>query len=237
MTKYKLGVFKKGEGRIIDLDKVIKIKELEKLDEFTKSFNSEEELKLYLCKQELITKDELNYKIRVAYDKDDKIRKIPVIYKPMEKHMDRMKLRQILVILSEPYDIYNKEQVGESITFLERLVNHYYMEDNSKSYVSLNINNIKYYINTIKRGGDILYNINILKTAIDELYKKIVYKRVNKNEVIVNYKGFRDLAVFIYKYEKKCKEQKQQVEQERENMSWNQLNLFDYQKSLKKTDE
>ena len=48
MVSYKIGIYNRKEARIIDLDKITKIKSLDKLDELTSAFNSEEELKIYL---------------------------------------------------------------------------------------------------------------------------------------------------------------------------------------------
>ena len=53
MVSYKLSVLNKKEVRVIELEKIIKSKELRMLDEFTSNFVNENELKMYLYKKGL----------------------------------------------------------------------------------------------------------------------------------------------------------------------------------------
>ena len=51
MVSYKIGIFNKKEGRIIDLNSIMKLKELKSLDIFTGEFKDENEVKAYLFNQ------------------------------------------------------------------------------------------------------------------------------------------------------------------------------------------
>lgn len=54
MVKYKLGIIIKGERKIIDLDSIIKLKDLKSIDKFTSIFINENVFKVYLLEKELL---------------------------------------------------------------------------------------------------------------------------------------------------------------------------------------
>ena len=216
MVNYKLGISKNKESRIIDLDKVVKLKGLEKLDEFTSSLNSEEELKLYLFKQGLIAKEELSHNITVMYKYSNKVKKLPIIYQNMLKYLDLDYLRYDLMSLS--YDI----------EFLEKLTRHYSIGSDKFNPQGININAIRNYVNEVRVRQDNEFSRKKVDTAINDLYIKALYNLVkNTGELRPNYRGLRDLAVFIYKYKKGIENKEIKKEKEKEINSFSQINMFD----------
>lgn len=216
MVNYKLGISKNKESRIIDLDRVVKLKRLEKLDEFTSSLNSEEELKLYLFKQGLITKEELSHNITVMYKYSNKVKKLPIIYKDMTKYLDLDHLRYDLMSLS--YDI----------EFLEKLARHYSIGSDKFNPQGINVNAIRYYISEVRVRQDNEFSRKKVDTAINDLYIKAVYKLdKGTGELKFNYRGVRDLATFIYKYKKSLEKEERKKEEQIEKDSFSQINMFD----------
>lgn len=216
MVNYKLGISKNKESRIIDLDRVVRLKGLEKLDEFTQSFNSEEELKLYLYKQGLITKEELSHNITVMYKYGGKAKKLPIIYQDMKTYLDIDHLRYDLMSLS--YDI----------NFLEKLARHYSIGSDKFNPQGINVNAIRYYVSEVRVRQDDEFSRKKLDTAIQDLYIKALYKlEKSTGELKFNYRGLRDLAIFIYKYRKSLEKEEIKKEIQKEKDSFSQINMFD----------
>ena len=89
MARYKLGI-KGKNGRIIDLEKLVKIDTLEDLDNFTTQFENEEELKKHLYSKTLLTIKDVNEKdnIKVMYRYDSKVKKIDVAFSDIKRYLN-----------------------------------------------------------------------------------------------------------------------------------------------------
>lgn len=225
MVNYKIGIYKGKNGRIIDLDRIVKMKSLEKLDEFTMTFKSEEEFKLYLLKQYLIDKDELKHEISVSYNYGGKVKKMPVIYENMKSYFDKTNLWIEL------------KRLSVSLEFLEKLANHYSIGNTKFNNQMINVLAIRTYISDARSNGGNNFECRALNIAIDDLYKKSLRKYDSKTgEIKPNYRGLRDLACFIYKYKSKLEKEKKLANLINESKEeWNQINIFDYQKQLEQT--
>lgn len=224
MARYKLGVFsKKDEGRIIDLDKKIKLENLNLLDEFTTDFNNESELKVYLFNQGLITNEELSQNISIRYKYNGKIKKLPLFYQDMKKYLDIIHLR------------YELKSLSSDIVFLEKLANFYSNGKTSFNKQGLNVSDIRLYLSDVRTNGGKSFNSTLLEIAINDLFEKAIIREKNlqTGEVKEDYRGLRDLALFIYKYKKT--EQKKQERIEVLEIVGEQTSLFDegYVKQLR----
>ena len=213
MVKYKLGVYNRKEGRIIDLEKIIKLKDLNALDELTGSFKNEEELKIYLFNQGLISKEEINKDIRIMYRNNGKIKKLPVVFNPMKKYLDILNLK------------YELKGLSTNVDFLEKLADHYSLGNGVFNLQGLNVQDIRLYVSDARSKRLESSYSKSLEVAIDDLFIKAVFKVPNKEtgEVKENYRGLRDLALFIYKY----KNQLAKKEQAKIKENWEQASLFD----------
>ena len=193
MPNYKLGFVDKKEIKIIDL---IDIKDLSKLDEFTCQFKSEEQLKLYLIKKNIDYKDYLKKSIKVVYRYNNTDKKIPVFYSDIRKYLDEYYLRGRLMVLKD------------DIEFLEKIARHYSLGSDKFNPQGVNVNAIRNYINDVRCNGGFLFESRALNEAIDDLFMRAIFRPADKEsgEVKSNYRGLRDLALFIYKYERQQQE-------------------------------
>ena len=220
MVNYKLGIYNKKEGRIIDLEKIIKITKLEKLDEFTSAFNNEEEFKLYLLNQGLISNQEIKQNISVNYKYSGKVKKLPIIYQDMKKKLDIVYLR------------YELKGLCGNLEFLEKLARHYSIGNDKYNPQGLNVSDIRHYLSDVRSNAGEPFYSKSLEVAIEDLFKKAVFKSIDRNgEIIENYRGLRDLAIFIYKFKKdleKKEENKKDLQKiKEENKAWVQSSMFD----------
>lgn len=213
MVIYKLGIFNKKEGRVIELDNE---KGLENLDIETLKYNSEDELKLYLYNKELISKEEIKYSLSIMYKNKGKINKLPVLYKDMTKYLDIVQLR------------YELKSLSNDIVFLEKLARHYSIGSGKFNPQGLNVSDIRRYIGDVRTNGGHNFYSRMLEEAINDLYKKAIFKEINKEngEVKFNYRGLRDLGLFIYKYKNKL-ENKIEKEEKNTKEEWIQATMFD----------
>lgn len=212
MVSYKLGIQSKNEGRILDIDKIVELKNLENLDKFTSAFNNESELKMYLFNQGLISNTEMNKKITVMYRMNGKVKKLPIMYSDMVKNLDYIYLR---------YDI--KILAGNYVEFLEKLARHYSIGSDKFNPQGLNVQDIRLYLSEVRNNAGLLFKCEYLDKAIEDLWQKAVFKAPNKKtgEVNINYRGLRDLALFVYKF--KTSLEKEEVKED----TWEQSNLFE----------
>lgn len=220
MVNYKLGIYNRKEGRIVDLSKITNLKDLKKLDELTCSFNSEEELKVYLFNQGLISSEEIKQNVSVMYKNRGKVKKLPIIYQDMKKYLDIIHLR------------YELKGLCSDIEFLEKLARHYSLGSDTFNPQGLNVQDIRIYLSDVRSNGGKIYYSKILETAIEDLYKKAIVKSIDENgEVIQNYRGLRDLAIFIYKH-KKDLDKKDVKQTQSNNESWVQTSVFDIKNDI-----
>ncbi len=224
MVSYKIGIYNRKEARIIDLDKITKIKSLDKLDELTSTFNSEEELKTYLFNQELISLDEMEKKLSIMYKNNGKVKKLPIVYQDMKKYLDIVYLKAKMMA------------AAQDIELLEKLARHYSIGSDKFNPQGVNVSDIRMYISDFRSNGEKHFYSRALELALDDMWKKAVFKLVDKKtgEVKENYRGSRDLGMFLYKYEKtlekKAEKQETKVEVKTEKVTepeWEQTTLFD----------
>ncbi len=224
MVSYKIGIYNRKEARIIDLDKITKIKGLDKLDELTSTFNSEEELKTYLFNQELISLDEMKKSLSVMYKMNGKVKKLPIIYQDMKKYLDIVCLKAKMMSASQ------------DIELLEKLARHYSIGSDKFNPQGVNVSDIRMYISDFRSNGEKHFDSKALEIALDDMWKKAVFKLINRStgEVTENYRGTRDLGMFLYKHEKTLekKEEKQETKVEAKPVKttepeWEQTTLFD----------
>lgn len=225
MVSYKLGIVGVKEGRIIDLDSIVKIKNLEILDEFTSVFKDESELKIYLFEQNLIDSKESNKKLSVRYKYSGKVKKLPIVYSDSKKYFDVFYLRGKIQSLSN------------NIEFLEKLANHYSLGKSTFNRQSINVQDIRRYISDVRSNGGNLFESKSLEIAINDLLENAMFKSINRQtgEVKEDYRGLRDLALFVYNFEKTLENNKK-LEETKQDEEWEQISIFD-QKIEKTLDE
>ena len=231
MVSYKIGIYNRKEARIIDLDKITKTKSLDKLDELTSTFNNEEELKTYLFNQELISLDEMKKSLSVMYQYRGKVKRLPIIYQDMKKYLDIIYLK------------YKMMAAAQDIELLEKLARHYSIGSDKFNPQGVNVSDIRMYISDFRSNGEKHFNSKSLELALEDMWKKAIFKLTDKvgdivdrttGEVKENYRGSRDLGMFLYKYEKtlekKQEKQEPKVEVKKETtieQEWEQTTLFD----------
>ena len=103
----------------------------------------------------------------------------------------------------------------------------------------INVQDIRLYISDVKNNGGKGYYSKFLNTALDDLIIK-ASNRIDPHtgELSENYKGFRDLAVFVYKYlnKKQKKQEKEKQEDIKKDDLWEQSNMFDKIDDTKKNE-
>ena len=150
--------------------------------------------------------------IVIMYKNNGKIKKIPVVYHDASKLLDNANLRYKLKSMS-----YNAE-------FLEKLANYYSNGSTKFNKQALNVSDIRTYLSSVRDKK--AHPSKLLDIALDDLFVKAVFKVDKKTGVVeVNYRGLRDLALFIYKFESDL--QKNKPEENKDNESWTQGSLFD----------
>ena len=228
MVNYKLGFVSRKEKKEV---KSINLKKLEKIDELTSDFDNENQLKLYLLqKEEDMTQSDLNSKIQIIYKYKEEFRKLPIIYSDMKKYLDMYYLRSKIYSLSK------------DINFLEKLARHYSLGSDKYNNQAINVSDIRMYISDVRISGGETFESSTLMLALEDLYYNACFKKPNKisGETQINYRGLRDLAVFIYKYDEVLRLQNQeqnQINQEAtpvnlkneiaRNQELKQISLFD----------
>lgn len=213
MSRYKLGISNKKESRIINLDGIVKIKDLKTLDELTILFSSENELKAFLFNQGLINEEELKQSISILYKYNGKVKKTPVFYQDISRYLDLVHLRYELKCLSR------------NIEFLEKLANYYSNGSTSYNKQGLNVAEIRHYLSDVRRNGGTPFYSTMLETAIEDLFKKVIIREIDKEngEVKEDYRGMRDLALLIIKFKKT----REKAEAKQKENVWEQPSLFD----------
>jgi len=222
MVNYNLGIYRE-ENKNLDLSKLtdsIEVKKIQFIDKFTSQFESEEELKIYLLNKGLIEKSDINDPLRILYQFKGRVQNLPIVYKCYYKYLE------------PSYISYKIRYLSSSIKFLNELANHYDYGSDKINPQSANVLDIRCYINELKNGYSI--STTILDIALNDLCKKAMYKKDKKNDKSkLNYRGLRDLGLFIYRFEKldfltSSKNSVQENKQETKKIILgDQMNLFD----------
>ena len=192
MIRYKLGILKNKKVKYFEIAELNNVKaedSLKKIDKFTTQFTNIDHLTSYLKSSNIYT-EEKKYKIQVLYKNKGEDKKIPVLYSGIIKYMDEAYLRNLI-------HSYSKD-----IVFLEKLANHYSLGKSSYNTQLTNVTGIRNYINDVihSKTKEPFYS-KILEETLDDIIIKAVFK-INKNtgEVGINYRGLRDLALFVKNY-------------------------------------
>ena len=235
-TNYKIGiVLKKNELRIIELGNS-ELKNLKFLDKLTLSFSSEEELKEYLLTKNLISTEEINKKIKIVYKYNGEYKKLPVIYKNCKKYFDIQYLRYIILSFSN------------DLEFLKKIANHYSIGSAKFNLQGDNVYSIRNYIHAYNNNMLDSDSVSELNESLEDLIAKAISNLNTKTgEYTDNYRGLRDLVLFVFNYEelKRLKTIKNNIEQESllkekktKNDSrkevWQQLSILDMEDNLHK---
>jgi len=125
--------------------------------------------------------------------------------------------------------------LSNNIEFLEKLARHYSIGSDKFNPQGVNVSDIRMYISDVRRGNDFFYPES-LDFAINDMWEKAVFKPVVRTtgEIKQNYRGSRDLGMFLYKYEKSL-EKKEQIQETKVEAKedhplepeWEQITLFD----------
>ena len=192
MPRYRLGILKNKELKYFIIPELEHVKvedSLKELDKITMQFANDNHLIDNLRKNNIYT-EEKNYKLQVIYRNNGKDKKIPVLYNDCKKYMDIDYLRNII------------QSYSKDITFLEKLANHYSLGKSSYNPQLTNVQGIRTYIyDVIHSSTKEPFYSKALNDTLDDIITKAVFK-INKNtgEAEINYRGLRDLALFVKKY-------------------------------------
>lgn len=209
MTKYYLVQENKEELSIIDFSKIDECSEfnstnLKDIISFTSMFKNEKELKELLVNHNLIKVDNFNKKLKITYNykKERKTLMYGITYENDIKFFNEVYIKRYLYENKNNYEL------------LETLCNHYRNSYNQ----GLNIDTIREYIRFFKKyetdsntdylDDDKKEMISDFEKAINSFVFKEIYRYDKKNnEYKENFKGLRDLAMFLSYQEKKNKEE------------------------------
>lgn len=215
MAKYTLSAIKRnGDYWPINWTNINDFKDmdthsLQAIDAFTTRFNSEEDLKSYLLRHvdsAFLDGTQWSYPYTITYIYGKKIRKLihGIAYKNDAKFLDEF---YVLTYLRKSIVEVDKDLIN-------RLCNNY-----SKHVIqNENIYALRYYVHLLNTGGAI--EIKHPTNAINDFFVKEVYqydytnkcyKRGQKGELLINYRGLRDLGLFLAKYEKTKSNKKETI--------------------------
>ena len=218
MPKYKLGTVKGKVIKEINLNSVLKLgnNQLEKLDDFTIEFKDENELKNYLLKKEILDISDAQNKLKVIYSFKG-TKKLDVLYSDIKKYMNTSYLRSQLQILTKT-----------DLEFLRKLRDHYDYGGSPYNGQGLNINDINVYLKDVRNSGGKPFDCKYLDIAIEDLFLKAIFRPIDieTGEAKEDYRGYRDLALFIYKYRKKQENDYVMQETTPQPLEVEQLSLF-----------
>jgi len=213
MVKYYLVQEIKKDLHIIDFSKIDGYGEfnstnLKDIIIFTGMYKNEEELKHFLIQHNLIKEDNFNKNLKITYKykKQDKTLIYGITYEDDLKFFNEVNIRKFLAENSKNYDL------------LEVLCNHY----RNSYHQGLNIDTIRAYIrfskqytfenNTDYLDDDKKQQLNEYEKAINNFVFRELYNFDKKNmSYKENFKGLRDLAMFL-SYQ--IKKQNKQLENE-----------------------
>lgn len=193
MVNYKLGYVEKKEIKVV----MENLKQIEKIDEFTSSFKDEDTLKVYLYQKGLLKYEELKKNLKVVWTYSNETKKLPIVYEDMKKYLDEFYLRAKYMMLSNNVD------------FLEKIARHYSIASEKFNPQGVNVSTIRRYISDVRVSGR-TFEDKYLSSALNDMFIKVITKLDTKTgELKDNYRGLRDLALFVYNYENKLSNDKQ----------------------------
>ena len=221
MVNYELGVRNDGYSITFDLSKLIlhkKDKNIFNIDKLTSEFASEEKLKIFLVTNGVMPKELLRDKINIIY-KNNKT--LPVVLEEQQVYINRLfKLSagfKRYISLNDPnfrsivgYFPALTKMLGNK-EFLEELIEEYKFVPVQKQ----NILELKAYLSQSKiDSNNIIANIALFELLKRILLKKETNKYNQDEDYAINYRGLRDLAFIIYRYNEKnrLKKLKRQLE-------------------------
>lgn len=192
MVIYELGI---KNNRTFNLSNIIEMdskNSLRILDEFTSKFKDEKDLKEYLLDNNIINIKEYFQKLNILYKYDGYKKTLPVIYSNEKEYLNNLPMINIM------YSLMCNEE------FVEKLIKRY---DHNSEYNPQreNINNLRLYLSDLKKDGEkaLSYNSELIDHTITELIKLATNKKDKKNNSYkFNYRGYRDLALFLYNFQK-----------------------------------
>ena len=162
----------------------------------------------------------IDRKLHVVYRNSGKDKKLYVLYSDMNKFMNIDYLRSII------------NSLAKDIKFLEMLANHY---DAGKSTYNMQLANVQVlrgYVNDIRFSeSKEPFFAQRVYDALNDIIIKAVYKINPKTgEIKANYRGLRDLALFIKKYTDKLF--KNELEEDRKD----NISRFEYTDNYEEPD-
>lgn len=214
MIRYYLGTENRKNINIIELTELQDVKtsdSLQKIDELTMKYPNEQTL-INKLKEEGIN---CTGKFKIIYKNKD-IKKLHVLYSDSKKYMDIHYLRNVLLT-------YSKD-----IVFLEKLANHFGAGRSTYNPQLANVAALRRYINDVRFSSTKeAFYVDYISKALDDIFAKAVFK-VNKKtgEIGLNYRGLRDLALFVKKYIDN--ENRKEYESTFDNKEEYSLNRFEY---------
>lgn len=245
MANYFIAYCTKKTTNIIDLEKLLGkySKKLELLDELTVNFESEKELKHFLITKGLFSTDNVDKNLNIVYKNSGKLKRLPVFYSEHKKIMNNVEVisKEIYKRESE-FNMYTSESIKYdnlrsefsiftnligNVNFLSEISRHYSIGNAKYNPQFLNVSDINIFLSDVRsNGGDVFYP-NYMYIALYELFKSAMYKiekNPDKNIVKLNYRGYRDLVNFIYKYKlDKNLIEKNNIDDEVEQMKLEQI--------------
>ena len=192
MPKYRLGILKNKNAIYFDIDELRDLNTNETLvetDKFTMQFVNESQLLNYLKSNNLYP-EEKKYKLQVLYRNNNEDKKIPVLYNDCKKYMDVYYLKNLI------------QSYSKDLVFLEKLANHYSLGKSSYNLQLTNVQGIRKYIYEVINSStqEAFYSKELTNTLNNTVINAIYRINEKTGEVKLNYRGLRDLALFIKRY-------------------------------------
>ena len=221
MVNYFIASCTRKTVNIIDLEKLLGkySKKLELLDELTISFESEKELKQFLISKGLLSIDNINKELSIVYKNSGKLKRLPVFYTEHKKIMNNVdKISKKIYKREIEYNMYTNEEIKYNdlksefniftnlignVKFLASISRHYSIGNAKYNPQLINVSDINMFLSDVRSNDGGVFYPNYMYIAMYELFKEAIYKiekKPDKNKVSLNYRGYRDLINFIYKY-------------------------------------
>lgn len=200
MPRYHLAILKNNKVNILNIPLIENSKaedSLKTIDSLTSKFIHENGLIEYLKKIN-IYKDN-NRKVYVIYNYNRETKKLPVVYSDIKKYMEIDYLNSII------------QSFSKDIIFIEKIANHFDAGRSTYNPQLANVQVLRGYLNDVRFSeSKEPFFAQRVHDALSDILKKAVLKYDRENnklkvdkktgEVEINYRGLRDLALFVKKY-------------------------------------